>query len=34
MPTPLEIFMNPVALICLAIYGALILWEYLWLARK
>ncbi|MES2626324.1 MAG: sterol desaturase family protein [Pseudomonadota bacterium] len=34
MPTPFEIFMNPVALICLGIYGALMLWEYLFPARK
>ena len=34
MPTPIEIFVSPVALICLAIYGALMLWEYLLPARK
>lgn len=34
MPTPFEIFTNPVSLICLSIYGMLMLWEYLLPARK
>jgi sterol desaturase/sphingolipid hydroxylase (fatty acid hydroxylase superfamily) len=34
MPTPFEIFMNPVALSCLGIYGLLMLWEYLFPARR
>jgi sterol desaturase/sphingolipid hydroxylase (fatty acid hydroxylase superfamily) len=34
MPTPLDIFINPAALTCLAIYAALMAWEYLFPARK
>lgn len=34
MPTPLDIFMNPVALIYLGIYGALMLWEAVFPARE
>src|SRR5690606_29005902 len=34
MPTPIEIFFNPVALTCLAIYAVLMLWEYLRPARE
>jgi len=33
MPTPIDIFLNPVALLCLGIYAALMLWEYLLPAR-
>ena len=34
MPTPLDIFLNPVAYACLAIYAALIAWEALFPARR
>jgi sterol desaturase/sphingolipid hydroxylase (fatty acid hydroxylase superfamily) len=34
MPTPIDIFMNPVAWTCLAIYAALIGWEQLFPARR
>lgn len=34
MPTPLEILIDPLSLIVLAMYGALILWEALFPARK
>lgn len=34
MPSPLDIFLNPVALTCLAIYAALMLWEFLLPAKK
>jgi sterol desaturase/sphingolipid hydroxylase (fatty acid hydroxylase superfamily) len=34
MPTPIDIFVNPIALTCLAIYATLMLWEYLFPARK
>lgn len=34
MPTPVEIFFNPAAYLYLAIYGALMLWEFLLPARR
>lgn len=34
MPSPYDIFMNPVAWTCLAIYAALMLWEGLFPARR
>jgi sterol desaturase/sphingolipid hydroxylase (fatty acid hydroxylase superfamily) len=34
MPNPIDIFLNPVALTCLAIYASLILWEQVLPARK
>jgi len=33
MPTPLEILLEPISLIILGIYGALMFWETLWPAR-
>lgn len=34
MPTPIDIFMSPIALTCLGIYVALMLWEFLLPARQ
>lgn len=34
MPTPIDIFFNPVAYTCLAIYAALMAWEWLFPAKR
>jgi sterol desaturase/sphingolipid hydroxylase (fatty acid hydroxylase superfamily) len=34
MPTPIEILLDPISLIILSIYGSLMLWEFLFPARK